>query len=648
MDAAHQRETRLDLRLGKMAVQKGLITAAQLDEALREQQLGVQRGRKKPRRLGVILSSMHFLTDPEVLSLLEEQEARITAQERQRAGDLLLGRILVDGGFSTSQAVDECLQLQDEAIQSGGDEIPLLGRLLTERGHATSHDIEEALELQKGIPLVCRRCGEQTMSGGMDLSALDSCSRCKGPLEPVSSDSPPRPPAAPTPLPAPPPMQRLGKYSIQGTLGRGGMGEVYEAIDTQLNRQVALKVILGELDPSRRGAVKEVERFIQEARLAARLSKHPNIVSVYEADVADGRHYIAMELIRGRTFAEWRKSGSASLRQQIRVLRTVALAVHYAHEHGVLHRDLNPKNVLVDDELRPYVTDFGLARAEEHEDRIVCGSPAYISPEQARALPGIDRRTDVYSLGAILYEILEGRPPFRESTRAATVRKVIHDPVPPLSSVGRARPFSTVDREIEAVCLKALAKKPDDRHPTTEAFAKDLARWLEKKTVTADTTVVAAKNARIPPAILIAAAAVLAAIFLGGAALLRPPKPTEHPDVLQGDKAAAGGDWAQGFELYDRALRANPKDSRARAGREEVRRNLIAAALVDLDRAMKELDQARQQVEEQKKRPKPLTLDQEQRYVDDRRVAEAQVPKAEERVRSIREQIQRVLTLGLK
>src|SRR6185295_13008621 len=418
---------------------------------LREQELGVQRGRKKPRRLGVILSSLHLLTVAQVIALLEEQEARFKTQDRQRAGDLLLGRILVDGGFSTAQAVEECLKLQDEAIRTGSDDVPLLGKLLVERGHATSNDIDEALELQKGIPLLCRRCGERTMSGGMDLSTLDACPKCKGPLEPVAAEVP-----APTPPPAPPPMQRLGKYTILGTLGRGGMGEVYEAVDPQLNRQVALKVILGELDPSRRGAAKEVERFIQEARLAARLSKHPNIVSVYEADVADGRHYIAMELIRGRTFAEWRKNGSVSLRQQIKVLRTVALAVHYAHEHGVLHRDLKPKNILVDDEQQPFVTDFGLARAEEHEDRIVCGSPAYISPEQAQALPGIDRRTDVYSLGVMLYEILEGRPPFRESTRAATVKKVIHDPVPPLSSLGRGRPFSTADKEIEAICLKAL------------------------------------------------------------------------------------------------------------------------------------------------------------------------------------------------
>src|SRR5262245_41624260 len=153
MDAA-QREVRLDLRLGKIAVQKGMITAAQLDEALKEQQLGVQRGRKKPRRLGVILSSLHFLNDLDVLTLLEEQESRIKALERQRAGDLMLGRILVDAGFCTSPAVDECLKLQDEALQAGND-IPLLGTLLVERGHATSNDIEEALELQKGIPLVC-------------------------------------------------------------------------------------------------------------------------------------------------------------------------------------------------------------------------------------------------------------------------------------------------------------------------------------------------------------------------------------------------------------------------------------------------------------------------------------------------------------
>jgi serine/threonine protein kinase len=225
-------------------------------------------------------------------------------------------------------------------------------------------------------------------------------------------------------------------------------------------------------------------------------------------------------------------------------------------------------------------------------------------------LPGIDRRTDVYSLGVILYEILEGRPPFRESTRAATVKKVIQDPVPPLSTVGR-KPFSSVDREIEAICFKALSKKPEGRHPTTEAFAKELAHWLEKKTVRghhrgarrAESVDPAADRDRgrrgvrhrvperngVPPI----------------------PKAPEHPDVLQADKVVAGGDWPRDSSCTT-GRSAPIRTTTARgAGREEARRNLLAAALADLDKAMKELDEARQKVEEQRKRPKPQTLDQE-------------------------------------
>lgn len=639
------RDARRDLRLGRLAVRKGLITPAQLDEALQEQELGVKRGRKKPRRLGVVLADKHFLTDDQVIDLLEEQEARRVAQERQRADDLLLGRILVDGGLSSAEGVAEGLLLQEEAIQNG-DEVPLLGDLLVRKGHATPRAIEEALELQKGIPLACRNCGEQCMSGGMDLDNLQSCSHCRGPLEPVGVREP-EPKPAPPPSSPDPSLRQLGKYTILGTLGRGGMGEVFEAIDPQLNRKVALKIIRGELDRGRTGSGKSVERFIQEARLAARLSKHPHIVSVYEADVADGRHYIAMELIQGRTLAEWRRKSAPSLRQQVKVLRTVALAVHYAHEHGVLHRDLKPGNVLVDDQERPFVTDFGLAVAQDHEDRTICGSPAYISPEQAQGLPGIDRRADLYSLGVMLYEILEGRPPFRESTRAATLKKVIQDPVPPLSSLGRARPFSTPDREIEALCLKALAKNPAERHPTAEEFARELGRWLDRKTPTADTAVISRNPWSRKPVRIAAAATAAAVLLLAGAALFRAWSSPDRADLQRADRAMAEGDWTQGFELYDRALRGDPSDSRARAGREEARRQLVAGTLAELDKAMSDLDKARQDVEAKAKR-RPQTLDQERRQVDEKAAAEELVRKTEERVRTIREQAQRLLTLGVK
>jgi len=571
------REARVDLRLGRLAVQKGLISPEQLKDALAEQQLGVKRGRKKPRRLGVVLSAKRYMNDDQVLALLEEQESRIVAQDQRRAEDLLLGRVLIDAGFASADAVHECLRLQEAAVQEGGDEIPLLGKLLVERGHATPQVIAEALELQKGVPLICRRCGMQTPSGGVDITLPETCPRCKGPLEPFVPEEPAAPLSAPSkrdsPASEPPHPTRLGKYTIQGLLGRGAMGLVYEALDPQLNRKVALKVILGELNSARPESSKRVELFIQEARLAARLSKHPNIVNVYEADIADGRHYIAMELVRGLTFAEWRKNGTASLRQQVKILQTVAQAVHYAHENGILHRDLKPGNVLVDGEQRPFVTDFGLARAQETEDRFKCGSPLYVSPEQAQGLPGIDRRSDIYSLGVMLYEILEGHPPFRESTRAATLQKVIHAPVPPLTSLGHSRPFSSADREVEAICLKALAKKPGDRHSSAEAFAKELGRWVEKKGSTAE----AASDRSTPsfwtPLRIAAAVGILAAV-LGGAVALKKSSSPAPPNLDRAQKMMQSGDYAQAFERYDQVLRISEpaQEGKRRGGNSSPRR----------------------------------------------------------------------------
>jgi serine/threonine-protein kinase len=606
-----QREARADVRLGKLAVQKGLLTDAQLQQALEEQRLGVQRGRKKPRRLGVILTEKRYLNDAQVLVLLEEQEAKFAAQAQRRAEDRLLGQILVDAGSVDAAKVEACLKIQDEAVRYGADEVPLLGELLVEKGHVSREAIEEALELQKGVPVVCRRCGEHVRAGGVGGS--DVCPQCEAPLEPEE----PRPAAA-----APPPeLQRLGRYTIVGTLGRGAMGEVLEAHDPQLNRQAALKLIRSELDGARGGSGREVERFIREAQLAAKLSKHPHIVSVYEADVADGLHYIAMELVRGQNLAEWRKKGSLTARQQIKILRTVALAVHYAHEHGVLHRDLKPANVLLDADQKPYVTDFGLARAHEPggaaddpEAPRACGTPMYISPEQAQGLPGIDRRTDVYSLGVMLYEILEGHPPFKEATRAATIQKVIHEPVPPFSSVGRGRAFTTSDREIERICLKALAKKPAERHPTAEAFARDLSQWLDKKSSAPGPTQEDTQQIRLQPRVGLAVAGAGLLLFLVLGAL-----------AFRSSSAAA------------------PPPGNPQAEKRMKEEKLMSAALAEFLRALDEAEKARRTVEQLAKRPKPTTLDQEQQHADERRAADEHLKKAEERVRSCREQVQSFL-----
>lgn len=220
--------------------------------------------------------------------------------------------------------------------------------------------------------------------------------------------------------------RKIGKYVIAGELGRGSMAVTYEARDLVLDRPVALKVFnrrLAERKPS------EEERFIREARLAASLPPHPNLVSVFDSGLDDGERYLAMELIRGRTF-----SRGGPLGKSIELLRDVARALHHAHEHGIVHRDAKPANILVDAGGAPHVSDFGLAKNLEHPEAsltdpdCVVGTPIYMSPEQATG-GRVDRRTDVYSLGVMLYEILTGEAPFRGKTPVETLLKTIKEPL---------------------------------------------------------------------------------------------------------------------------------------------------------------------------------------------------------------------------
>jgi serine/threonine protein kinase len=186
--------------------------------------------------------------------------------------------------------------------------------------------------------------------------------------------------------------KQVGKYRIVRELGRGGMGVVYEAEDMELHRPVALKMLLGSFHADPQETALEEERFVRESRLSANLPKHPHLVGIYEAGTVDGRRFIAMEFIEGSQFSDWRRGGSITIRQQITVLRDVAMAVEHAHRHGVIHRDLKPQNILVDSKNQPHVTDFGLAKRANRQatlsltaSGLVMGTPAYMSPSRPRA-----------------------------------------------------------------------------------------------------------------------------------------------------------------------------------------------------------------------------------------------------------------------
>jgi serine/threonine protein kinase len=266
---------------------------------------------------------------------------------------------------------------------------------------------------------------------------------------------------------------KLGRYDVVRKLGEGGMGAVYEAHDEQLDRTVALKIPFlkdGVNDPL-------YPRFLREGRAAAGL-RHPNVCPIYDLGQIDGVPFLSMALIHGETLATRVVPGRPMAeRDAVAIVRKVALAMAEAHRRRIIHRDLKPVNIVMDEAGEPIVLDFGLARRDDALSHLtmkgqVMGTPAYMPPEQLngeteRMGPGCD----VYSLGVVLYELLSGRPPF-EGDILSLAGQVLCDPPPPLSV---RRPG--IDPKLEAICLRALGKQPEDRWPSMREFAEALGNW---------------------------------------------------------------------------------------------------------------------------------------------------------------------------
>ncbi len=276
-------------------------------------------------------------------------------------------------------------------------------------------------------------------------------------------------------------LNRFNDYHILGEIARGGMGVVYRARHVTLDRVVALKMILA----GRLADAEEVDRFQTEAKAAA-LLQHPNIVAVFEVDAWEGQHYFTMEYIDGCSLSSRLASGPVSNVEAADLVRKIARAIHYAHKQGVVHRDLKPSNILIDLEGEPHVTDFGLAKrmglkSDRTRTGAVLGTPCYMSPEQAEGKTDeIGPLSDVYSIGAIFYELLTGRPPFNAATALDTVWQVVHnDPAPPRIL------NPTVDHDLETICLKCLEKDPKNRYASAEALAEDLQRYQNGESILA-------------------------------------------------------------------------------------------------------------------------------------------------------------------
>lgn len=316
-------------------------------------------------------------------------------------------------------------------------------------------------------------------------------------------------------------MKNIGKYKITSILGKGAMGIVYRALDPDINREVAVKTIRFDLVSEEGDREEMMERFMREAQAAGKLT-HPNIITIYDVGREEEMTYIVMQLIEGRSLQKVISSGEKiSTQELIQLMDQLCKALDYAHDNGIVHRDIKPANILLDKEGKPFIVDFGVARLETStltQSGTTLGTPSYMSPEQVMGKK-VDRRSDIFSLGGILYELLTGKRAFQAQSITTVIYKIIHEEPIALTEVKKGLPIG-----FEQIVCKALAKDPKDRYQNCAEFATDLQNFdqLSDKTIPVTMiqeelpTLMMKKKRKLWPIIAISAAVILLTAAGGG------------------------------------------------------------------------------------------------------------------------------------
>ena len=449
----------------RICLQRGWVTRDEIAVCLKE------RGASGAALADLLIARNH-ISRPQGEVVREEvarrlqTEAYATVQQEAPLGDLLIRT-----GKVKREQVYEALAVQSQCVREKML-VPLLGDLLVEKGWLSRPDLEEALRIQRGMKrLRCESCGTDYLVAEFDPARIYLCRKCAQhltlpPVGPVSPSADPEEAVRS----AQNSKNVVGRYVVVKELGRGGMGAVYKAWDTVVKRWVALKI------HTVAGGVDGLIRFRREAETAASL-QHPDIVPIFDVGQSGDRHFIAMKYIEGQPVGQkW------PVRQACEIMARVARAIQLAHSRDIVHRDLKPGNILVDPSGHPYVMDFGLAKNLFESFNItapgtIMGSPSYMSPEQASGQNSkVDQRSDIYGLGAVLYAMLTGHPPFKGETAILTIKQVIDQPV-----ISPRVLNPEIPPDLEKIVLRALSKDKAARHAAVGEFAGDLERFIAGK-----------------------------------------------------------------------------------------------------------------------------------------------------------------------